>query len=110
MTLPWCQWSRRPIISGSLLRVVTADIAPGCRLGTYVRARLNESLLRTRMLSGVSLGHVAEQAALVIRLSMALAARLRSQSRVGAFMSNRPQYALLQLASERAGIVRVPMN
>ena len=85
------------------------------------------------MPSGVSLGHVAAQAArkyaervclvyggqrwtfaeleaLVIRLSMALAARLRSQSRVGAFMSNRPQYALLQLASERAGIVRVPMN
>ena len=85
------------------------------------------------MLNGVSLGDIAAQAArkyadraclvygarrwtfgelekLVARLASALAKRLPAQARVGVFMTNRPEYAFLQFALERAGIVRVPMN
>lgn len=43
-------------------------------------------------------------------LSMALAARLPLGARVGLFLANRPEYILLQLALERAGLVRVPLN
>ena len=48
--------------------------------------------------------------AIVEALSRALAARLASGARVGLFMSNRPEYVFLQMALERAGLVRVPLN
>ena len=43
-------------------------------------------------------------------LSSALVSRLPASARVGLFMSNRPEYITLQLALERAGLVRVPLN
>lgn len=43
-------------------------------------------------------------------LSMALVSRLPPGTRVGLFLSNRPEYVFLQLALERAGLVRVPLN
>jgi acyl-CoA synthetase (AMP-forming)/AMP-acid ligase II len=43
-------------------------------------------------------------------LGAALAARLDRGERVGLFMANRAEYLLLQLALERAGLVRVPLN
>jgi acyl-CoA synthetase (AMP-forming)/AMP-acid ligase II len=39
-----------------------------------------------------------------------LTAGLKPGARVGLFMSNRPEYMLLQFALERAGLVRVPLN
>lgn len=52
----------------------------------------------------------AEVDALVDRLACALTVRLDSGARIGLFMSNRPAYIFLQLALERAGMVRVPLN
>lgn len=52
----------------------------------------------------------AELDAIVDVLSKALAARMERGARVGLFMSNRPEYIFLQLALERAGLVRVPLN
>lgn len=46
----------------------------------------------------------------VERLSAGLSERLAKGSRVGLFMSNRPEYLMLQFALERAGLVRVPLN
>lgn len=43
-------------------------------------------------------------------LAVGLATALPKGSRVGLFMSNRPEYLLLQFALERAGLVRVPLN
>ena len=52
----------------------------------------------------------AQVDAIVGALSAALAARLAAGARVGLFMTNRPEYIFLQLALERAGLVRVPLN
>lgn len=52
----------------------------------------------------------AEVDAIVQRLAVALASRLSCGARVGLFMTNRPEYVFLQLALERAGMVRVPLN
>ena len=52
----------------------------------------------------------AEYWAQVRALAGALAARLPRGARVGLFMANRAEYLLLQLALERAGLVRVPLN
>ncbi|MFH1603785.1 MAG: AMP-binding protein [Pseudomonadota bacterium] len=52
----------------------------------------------------------AEIDAQVEVLSMALAASLPPGAHVGLFLSNRAEYILLQLALERAGLVRVPLN
>lgn len=46
----------------------------------------------------------------VDRLASGLARRLKRGERVALFLSNRPEYLLLQFASERAGLVRVPVN
>ncbi|MGD9762539.1 MAG: AMP-binding protein [Candidatus Binatia bacterium] len=52
----------------------------------------------------------ADVEAIVQPLSAALAARFARGDRVGLFMPNRPEYVFLQLALERAGLVRVPLN
>ncbi|MGZ5921089.1 MAG: class I adenylate-forming enzyme family protein [Rhizomicrobium sp.] len=44
------------------------------------------------------------------RLARALAARYQPGERIIFFMRNRPEYVVLQLACERAGLVRVPVN
>lgn len=44
------------------------------------------------------------------RLAAGLAARLRPGERVVQFMANRAEFLLLQVAIERAGLVRVPVN
>lgn len=43
-------------------------------------------------------------------IAAGLAARLERGARVCLFMSNRPEYILLQFALEQAGLVRVPLN
>lgn len=52
----------------------------------------------------------AEFHAQVSAIAVGLVARLERGSRVGLFMSNRPEYMLLQFALEQAGLVRVPLN
>ena len=52
----------------------------------------------------------ADVYAIVATLATALVERLSPGARVGLFMSNRPEYIFLQLALERAGLVRVPLN
>ena len=52
----------------------------------------------------------AELNAQVEVLARALVARLPPGARVGLFIANRPEYVFLQLALERAGLVRVPLN
>lgn len=46
----------------------------------------------------------------VERTAAGLSASLAPGARVGLFMSNRPEYMVLQFALERAGLVRVPLN
>jgi acyl-CoA synthetase (AMP-forming)/AMP-acid ligase II len=52
----------------------------------------------------------ADVEAIVQALTVALRARLAPGARVALFMSNRPEFVFLQLALERAGMVRVPIN
>lgn len=52
----------------------------------------------------------AQVDAIVEALSVAFIARFAVGSRVGLFMTNRPEYIFLQLALERAGLARVPLN
>ena len=52
----------------------------------------------------------AEVDAIVEALASSLATRLPKGARVGLFLANRPEYVFLQLALERAGLVRVPLN
>lgn len=52
----------------------------------------------------------AEFNAQATAIAAGLAARLERGSRVCLFMSNRPEYMLLQFALEQAGMVRVPLN
>jgi acyl-CoA synthetase (AMP-forming)/AMP-acid ligase II len=51
-----------------------------------------------------------ELEALVERVAGGLAAVMPSGSRVGLYMQNRAEYLILQVAIERAGLVRVPLN
>lgn len=46
----------------------------------------------------------------VERIAAGLASALAAGSRVGLYMQNRAEYLVLQLAIERAGLVRVPLN
>jgi acyl-CoA synthetase (AMP-forming)/AMP-acid ligase II len=48
--------------------------------------------------------------ALVERIAGGLAAAMPRESRVGLYMQNRAEYLILQVAIERAGLVRVPLN
>lgn len=48
--------------------------------------------------------------AVVSSLAQGLGQALEPGSRVGLFMKNRAEYLILQLALERAGLVRVPLN
>ena len=52
----------------------------------------------------------AELERLVNSVAGGLSQALRPGSRVGLFMKNRAEYLVLQLALERAGLVRVPLN
>lgn len=52
----------------------------------------------------------AEVDGIIDTLTAALASHLAAGACVGLFMLNRPEYIFLQLALERAGIVRVPLN
>jgi len=52
----------------------------------------------------------AEVDGIVCSLAVHLSSLLPRGARVGLFMANRPEYIFLQLALERAGLVRVPLN
>jgi acyl-CoA synthetase (AMP-forming)/AMP-acid ligase II len=65
---------------------------------------------RIAMRHGESAWTFTQFADAVERLAGALARRLAPGSRVALFMANRPEYMLLQVALERAGLVRVPVN
>lgn len=52
----------------------------------------------------------AEVERIIDALTVSLTVHLPASARVGLFMSNRPEYIFLQLALERAGMVRVPLN
>lgn len=52
----------------------------------------------------------AEVEVIVNALAGALTARLSPGARVALFMPNRPEFIFLQLALERSGLVRVPIN
>lgn len=65
---------------------------------------------RTALRWGEQTWSFAEFDAVADRLASALARRLEPGARVALFMTNRPDYLLLQCAVERAGLVRVPIN
>lgn len=65
---------------------------------------------RTALVSGGLSWTFAEFEAIVSRLTEGLAARLAPGSRVALMMRNRADYIFLQMAIERAGLVRVPVN
>lgn len=79
-------------------------------LGSLVSAALKRSGGKTVLVDGdrrwtaLGLDEVAE------RVACGLAARLSKGERVVLFMANRAEYLILQLALERAGLVRVPVN
>jgi acyl-CoA synthetase (AMP-forming)/AMP-acid ligase II len=62
------------------------------------------------LVDGARHWHFHELAAQVERIAAALRQALPAGSRVGLFMQNRAEYLILQLALERAGLVRVPLN
>jgi acyl-CoA synthetase (AMP-forming)/AMP-acid ligase II len=65
---------------------------------------------RTALINGDKRWSFAEFDRTAATLAAYLADILPKQARVGLFMANRPEYLFLQVALERAGLVRVPMN
>jgi acyl-CoA synthetase (AMP-forming)/AMP-acid ligase II len=65
---------------------------------------------RTALISGDTRWSFQEFDQIAETLAASLADVLPKEARVGLFMANRPEYLFLQVALERAGLVRVPMN
>lgn len=65
---------------------------------------------RTALIDGDRRWTFAELGAIVNAVAGGLTRALEPGSRVGLFMKNRAEYLILQLALERAGLVRVPLN
>lgn len=76
----------------------------------HVRNALRCGGGRVALIDGEKRWTFAELDRLVGRIAGALQAALPPASRVGLFMRNRGEYLVLQLALERAGLVRVPIN
>jgi acyl-CoA synthetase (AMP-forming)/AMP-acid ligase II len=75
-----------------------------------LRAALRRSGERTALVHGERHWTAAALDQAAERLASGLAARLPKGARVLLFMANRAEYLLLQIALERAGLVRVPVN
>ena len=79
-------------------------------LGSVIAQALQQHADRV-VLTDAHNSHTAAQVDLQVdRLARALAARYPPGARILFFMRNRIEYVLLQLACERAGLVRVPVN
>lgn len=65
---------------------------------------------RTALIDGDRRWTFTELGRLVNAIAGGLSQSLKPGSRVGLFMKNRAEYLILQLALERAGMVRVPLN
>lgn len=65
---------------------------------------------RVALIDGERRWTFGELGTLVSNAAAGLSQALRPGSRVGLFMKNRAEYLILQLALERAGLVRVPLN
>jgi len=65
---------------------------------------------RTALIDGERRWTFRELASLVNAAASGLCEALSPGSRVGLYMKNRAEYLILQLAVERAGMVRVPLN
>ena len=76
----------------------------------HIRNALRRYAERTALVDGDRRWSFAELDAAVARVAAGLGAELAPGSRVGLFMPNRAEYLILQLALERAGLVRVPLN
>ena len=79
-------------------------------ISAYVGNAVRRFGSRTALIEGGRRWTFAELDSLVERLARGLAACLPPGGRVGLFMANRAEYILLQMALERASLVRVPLN
>jgi len=75
-----------------------------------VRTALRRNPSKLALVDGDRRWRCGELDDIVSHLAAGLAARLPPQARVGLYMQNRAEYLMLQLALERAGHVRVPLN
>ncbi len=76
----------------------------------HIRNALTRHATREALVDGERRWTFAELDLAVTTLARGLRARLSPGERVGLFMANRAEYLALQLALERAGLVRVPLN
>lgn len=79
-------------------------------LAPLLRAALRRSGDRPALVHGELRLSAAELDELAERVALGLAARLPKGARVLLYMSNRAEYLILQIALERAALVRVPSN
>ncbi len=79
-------------------------------LCTFMRQAARRFADRTCLIDGPQSWSYAEFSALCDRIASGLAVRLPAGARVAVFLSNRAECLLLQVALERAGMVRVPVN
>jgi acyl-CoA synthetase (AMP-forming)/AMP-acid ligase II len=82
----------------------------GAPLGALAAQAARRFARRSCLVHGVRRWSFAEVDAIVDALARSLLQRLAPGARVGLFMSNRPEFVFLQLALERAGLARVPLN
>lgn len=79
-------------------------------LGTLIAQALKRHADRNLLTDAQGTHTGAQLEAKIDRLARALAARFAPGERILLFMRNRIEFVLLQLACERAGLVRVPVN
>src|SRR5262249_30188466 len=79
-------------------------------IAAYVRNAVRRFGPRTALIEGERRWTFVEQYTRLRRLARGLAAKLPAGARIGLFMANRAEYILLQMALERASLVRVPLN
>lgn len=77
---------------------------------TPLRAAARRFAGKTVLMDGARSWTFAELDAVVDRLAGALAGMLPVEARCALFMANAAEYVIVQLALERAGLVRVPVN
>jgi acyl-CoA synthetase (AMP-forming)/AMP-acid ligase II len=82
----------------------------GAPLGALAAQAARKFAARPCLVYGERRWSYAEVDAIAEALTAALMRQLSAGARVGLFMSNRPEFVFLQLALERAGMVRVPLN
>lgn len=79
-------------------------------IDAHIRNATRRYASRPALIDGERRWTFAEFEDVVARVAAGLSRRLEPGSRVGLFMVNRAEYLILQLAVERAGLVRVPLN